>query len=113
MNYLLKTTLSESYSLIPADDIAAGITKLKTIGNIDLLIVDADFETQESVDLIQFLSNSSLYSKPVILLLTDQKIIKKFDQDILPHYFLKPFDPVKLIAAANKILQQQALTYVA
>jgi DNA-binding response OmpR family regulator len=106
MNYLLKTTFSNNYSVIPANNISDGITKLKTTKNIDLFIIDADFETQESIDFMKFVSNSSLYSKPVIVLLSDQKIVDRFGNEITPHYFVKPFDPVKLITAANEILRQ-------
>ncbi len=104
MNYLLKTTFSNNYSLIPASDIFSGISKLKTTKNIDLFIIDADFETQESIDFIKFVSHSSLYSKPFLVLFSDQKLIEKFGKQFRPQYFIKPFDPVELITAARQIL---------
>ncbi|HEX8461599.1 MAG TPA: hypothetical protein VF623_09220 [Segetibacter sp.] len=106
MNYILKTTFSNNYNLIPANNISSGISKLKTTKNVALFIIDADFETQESIDFIKFVSGSGLYSKPMIVLASDKRIIENFDNKIRPHCFLKPFDPVELIIAANNLIQK-------
>lgn len=101
MNYLLKTILEKEYQFVPANDVFHGMHQLKTNKGISILVVDLDFQAQQSWELIEHIKSSKLYHVPVIVLATENTELlrhKCYELEI-DEIFFKPFNPVDLIAA--------------
>ncbi len=101
MNYLLQTLLNKEYRFVGATDAFHGVHFLKTNKQIKAVIVDLDFHTQQSWDLIEHIKTSKLYDIPVVVLATDNNEIlrqKCYEYEV-DEIFFKPFNPVDLIAA--------------
>ena len=105
MNYLLKTVLSNSYELITVENVFHGMHVLKQNKETDLVIVDIDFQTKEAIDLILHIHSSKLYTQHVFALFSSQHY--KANETILKRcvheHFKKPFNPIELTKAIDKI----------
>jgi CheY-like chemotaxis protein len=101
MNYLLKTILEKEYQFVPANDVFQGMHQLRTTRNISVLVVDLDFQAQQSWELIEHIKSSKLYQVPVIVLATEntELLRQKCYELEVDEIFFKPFNPVDLIAA--------------
>lgn len=104
MNYLLDTVLSDSYKLITVDDVFHGMHFLKEANAIDLIIVDIDYQTKQTIDFILHIHTSKLYKQRVFALLSTDNL--KSHETVLKscvhEYFVKPFNPMTLVKAINK-----------
>lgn len=99
INYLLQTVLENEYHFTYAMDVFHGMNKLKLNKDISVLIVDVDFESQQSWQLIEYVKRSKIYNLPVIVLATENSNEMKqklFDYQV-NEIFFKPFNPVDLI----------------
>lgn len=107
MNYLLKTITGVSYDVITAEDTVEAMSSLKTIGEeIECILIDIDYQTEQNLDFIQHLKDSFLYQCPVIVLCSDKEI---FDRDKLANVecvFYKPFDPLDLKKEIDEIIMR-------
>lgn len=105
MNYLLKTVVSHQYGLITVDNVFRGMHLLKENKEIDLVIVDIDFQTKEAIDLILHIHSSRLYTQHVFALYSPQHY--KANESTLKHcvyeHFKKPFNPIEIVKAIDKI----------
>lgn len=111
MNYLLKTVLSKNYNLIAVPDVFYGQQELKRQKNIELIIIDIDYNMQTNLDFIQHLKTSWLYQRPVIVLSsennqeTTERLIEANVHDIL----IKPFNPNDLKKSIGELLPVSTL----
>jgi len=106
MNYLLQTILKKEYEFVPASDVYQAMHHLRTNKKICALVVDLDFQPQQSWELIEHLKSSRLYKIPIVVLTTDNNDTLKdkcyeFEVDEI---FFKPFNPLDLIAAVNGMI---------
>ncbi|MBE7171066.1 MAG: hypothetical protein INR73_10780 [Williamsia sp.] len=105
MNYLLETVLSDAYDLITVENVFHGMHLLKENKNIDLIIVDIDFQTKEAIDLILHIHSSRLYKQPIFALFSTSNY--KAHEGVLKRcvyeHFKKPFNPIDLVKAIDKI----------
>lgn len=101
MNYLLQTILEKEYQFVPALDVFQGMHYLKMNKKISVLVVDLDFQPQQSWELIEHIKSSKLYRIPVIVLATmnNETLRQKCYEFEVDEIFIKPFNPVDLIAA--------------
>lgn len=101
MNYLLQTILEKEHQFVPALDVFQGMHHLKTNKRINVLVVDLDFQPQQAWELIEHIKSSKLYRIPVIVLATenDELLRQKCYEFEVDEIFIKPFNPVDLIAA--------------
>lgn len=101
MNYLLQTILEREHQFVPALDVFQGMHHLKTNKKINVLVVDLDFQPQQAWELIEHLKSSKLYKIPVIVLATEnnETLRQKCYEFEVDEIFIKPFNPVDLIAA--------------
>lgn len=106
MNYLLKTILETDYQFVPAHDVFNAMHQLKINKNIRVLVVDLDFQTQQSWELIEHIKSSKLYQIPVIVLATEntELLRQKCYELELDEIFFKPFNPADLIAAIKNTI---------
>lgn len=114
MNYLLQTIFEKHYRFLPATDVFEGMHQLKANKQIDALIVDVDFQPQQSWELIQHIKSSKLYRVPVIVLATENNdtVKQKSYEFELDEIFFKPFNPVDLIAAIKNLMTAPLLSNV-
>jgi DNA-binding response OmpR family regulator len=103
MNYLLKTILEKKYHFVPTNDVFHGMHHLRLNKKIIALVVDIDYQPQQSWELIEHIKSSILYRIPVIVLATENSDIlrqKSYELEV-DEIFFKPFNPVDLIAAID------------
>jgi DNA-binding response OmpR family regulator len=107
MNYLLKTVLSNKYEFITTSDVFQGIHELKNRQEIDLVMIDVDYDPQESWNFIQHIQTSGLYQDvPVIVFVSkgSKALVESklgFEAD---HFFYKPFSPMDVIKAVDALV---------
>ena len=101
MNYLLQTCLEKEFQFLPVNNAFEAMHQLKTDKKVCFLIVDIDFHTQQSWELIEHIKSSKLYNIPVLVLATENTEILRhrcYEYEV-DEIFFKPFNPVDLIAA--------------
>jgi CheY-like chemotaxis protein len=106
MNYLLKTILEKEYQFVPANDVFHGMHQLRNNKQIDVLVVDLDYQPQQSWELIEHIKSSKLYQIPVIVLATENTEVlrqKCYELEV-DEIFFKPFNPMDLIAAIKNTI---------
>jgi CheY-like chemotaxis protein len=107
MNYLLQTILEKEYRFVPVSDVFQGMHQIRLNKSISALVVDLDFQPQQSWDFIEHIKSSKLFRIPVIVLTTDntETLRKKCYQFEVDEIFFKPFNPEDLIAAINNLME--------
>lgn len=103
MNYLLQTIFKKEYELVPVADVFEAMYQLKTDKQIEVILVDVDFQTKKSWELIQHIKTSKLFDVPVIVLATsnNEEIEKNCYEFNVDEIFFKPFNPMDLIVAVK------------
>jgi len=114
MNFLLQTIFEKEYCFVPATDVFHAMHQLRIHKSIRALIVDVDFQPQQSWELIQHIKSSRLYKFPVIVLATENNdTVKQKSYDFeLDEIFFKPFNPVDLITAIKNLMTADLLSNV-
>ena len=110
MNFLLQTIFKKEYEFVPVTDVFHAMHHLKQDKNIELIIVDVDYESAKSWELIQHIKTSRLYSLPIVVLATDNtELIKRncYEYNIEETFF-KPFDPMDLVNAVKSTVANNA-----
>jgi two-component system, chemotaxis family, chemotaxis protein CheY len=110
MNYMLQTVLSGKYKIIAEGDVFQGMHQLKTNEAVELIVVDVDFNTEESWEFIQHIKTSWIYNRPVVVLTSDKSLNakEKIAQSGVDYYFQKPFSPVDLVKTIDALLYTPA-----
>jgi len=105
MHYLFQTIFRDEYRLIPVQDVFGGMHQLKTNKDIELLIIDVDYEPEQSWEMVQHIKTSKLYDIPVVILTsTNDELVKSKCYDLgIDEVFFKPFNPVDVIAAVKSL----------
>lgn len=111
MNYLLHTVLSGKYNVMPVSDVFEGINELKRKEEVNLIIIDIDYNTQESWDFIQHIKTSGLYQDmPVIVLISRNKKITEPNSAFWAYdFFYKPFSPLDIIKTVDELMYANPL----
>ena len=106
MNYMLQTVLSRKYKIAAVTDVFQGMQQLKNNEAIELVVVDVDYNTDESWEFIQHIKSSWLYNRPVVVLTSDktQSAARKVAEHNVDYLFQKPFSPVDLIKTIDALL---------
>ena len=103
---MLQTVLSRKYKIAAVADVFQGMQQLKNNEAIELVVVDVDFNAEESWAFIQHIKSSWLYNRPVVVLTSDktQSAAKKVTEHNVDYLFQKPFSPVDLIKTIDALL---------
>ncbi|MBS1654532.1 MAG: hypothetical protein JSU05_06795 [Bacteroidetes bacterium] len=106
MNYLLQTVLSKRYNLIPVKDVFQGMKQLTDKDDIGLVIIDIDYNIDESRDFIQHIKTSGLYNdRPVIILSSDADMENDPAIGLSGYrFFNKPFSPLDILKCVDEII---------
>ena len=103
MNYLLQTVFEKEYRFVPVTDVYQGMHYLRSDKQIVALIVDVDFQPQQSWELIEHIKTSKLIQIPVIVLATDntESLRQQCYEFGVDEIFIKPFDPIDITRAVR------------
>jgi len=110
MNYLLKTITRDEYNLITVLDAFQAMWILKTEKEIECVLIDVDYHTEQNLEFIQHLQNSVLYQCPIIIFTSNKEIDKGTMLTNALAVFFKPFNPMDLkksIAATIRPVQKE------
>ena len=109
MNFIVQTVLSPTYNVLAVSDVYAAMHELKTKDSISLIVIDADYQTTESLDFIHHVKTSSLYQDTAVFVLASSHNWKERMAD--SHFikedecFYKPFSPQTLLKRINEVIQ--------
>jgi len=112
IRFLLQTVLGKEYKVITAPDGCSAMYWLSKKNLPDLIIADAQLPDMENWELVEQLSMSGLYRNiPIIVLssLNKTETNTKCIQFGVAAYFTKPFNPIELFEAVNKISTNQEM----
>lgn len=106
MSFLLQTVLSARYEVIAVSDVFGGMEQLRKDSDIELVLIDVDYSTQENWDFIQHISSSVIYQKPVIVLASERNMRtdKNMADEKVYETVMKPFSPLDLIRSIDKLM---------
>jgi CheY-like chemotaxis protein len=110
IRFLLQTVLGKEYQVITAPDGCSAMYWLSKKNLPDLIITDAQLPDMDNWELIEQLSISGLYRDiPMIVLssLNKNETKAKCLQYGVAEHFTKPFNPIDLQEAVNKISKYQ------
>jgi DNA-binding NtrC family response regulator len=110
MNFMLQTVLSPRYNLVPVSDVYEGMSELQKRDEIEVVIVDLDFHTQESLDFIQHIKSSGLYQDTSVIVLSsnNNKENVKIDSSKVTNFFYKPFSPLDMLRSIDDLLYEKS-----
>ncbi len=113
IRFLLQTVLGKDYQVITAPDGCSAMYWLSKKNLPDLIIADAQLPDMENWELIEQLSMSGLYRDiPMIVLssLSKNETKAKCLQYGVAEHFTKPFNPIELLEAVNKVAKFQEVS---
>ena len=107
IRFLLQTVLGRDYSVITVPDGYSAMYYLSHRAQPDLIIVDPQLPDMDNWELIQQLSTSGMYGDiPMMVLsgLSEQETDTKCNEYGVVKYFLKPFNPVEMMEAIDRMV---------
>jgi len=116
IRFLLQTVLGKDYQVITAPDGCSAMYWLSKKNLPDLIIIDAQLPDMDNWELVEQLSISGLYRDiPMIVLssLNKNETKAKCMQYGVAEHFTKPFNPIDLQEAVNKISKYQEVRLTA
>lgn len=114
MNFLVQTVLSPKYNLLPVTDVYQAMGELKRKDEIELIIIDIDYHTQENLDFIQHIKTSGLYQDTHIIVLTSNEQWKNEQMNTteVASFFLKPFSPQEMVKNIDELMNQRSVNLI-
>lgn len=107
IRFLLQTVLGRDYSVITVPDGYSAMYYLAHRAQPDLIVVDPQLPDMDNWELIQQLSTSGMYGDiPMLVLsgLPEQETEVKCSEYGVMKYFLKPFNPVEMMEAIDRLV---------
>jgi len=108
MRGLVAMTLKKSgYEVVEASDGKDALTKLSSVGKVDLIITDLNMPNMDGIELIKTLKTDMKYRFiPVIMLTTESQEAKKEEgrKAGAKAWIVKPFKPDVLVSVVKKII---------
>jgi two-component system chemotaxis response regulator CheY len=107
MRDMLKLALTEAgYDVVQADDGAHGVEVLQSTPDIDVIVTDINMPRMDGYAFIDSVrKNPKNRTTPILVLTTESEPEKKrrAREAGATGWIVKPFDPVKLVAAINRV----------
>ena len=106
IRFLLQTVLGRDYSVITVPDGYSAMYYLSHREQPDLIIADPQLPDMDNWELIQQLSTSGMYGDILMVLsgLPEQETEIKCSEYGVLKYFLKPFNPVEMMEAIDRMV---------
>ena len=106
MRQLVKMTLTRAgYDVVEAEDGSKGLQKA-TAETFDMVLSDINMPVMTGLDLLRNLRKLAQYKfTPIVLVTTESQLEKKAEGKAAgaTGWIVKPFDPVKLVAAIRRV----------
>ncbi|MGE5520352.1 MAG: response regulator [Candidatus Dadabacteria bacterium] len=109
--YVFENLFSPRFKILSAEDGLTGHRLLRS-QHPGVLIVDLDFNTDDNVEFVNYILSSRLHTVPVIVLSTDQNVVKRFEKETDLYFFQKPFNPITLMEYAEQLLVKHPQTSI-
>ena len=109
MNFIVQTVLSPRYNILPVGDVYQGMNELRKRDGIELIIVDVDYHTQESLDFIHHVKTSGLYQDCIVIVLASEESLGRKESAMagIAKVFHKPFSPEELVEQIDEMLNKR------
>lgn len=110
MRFLLQTVLGKDYQVITAPDGCSAMQWLSKKNLPDLIILDTCLPDMNDWEMIEQFACSGIYQDiPLIVVssLDSNAVRQKCQQYGVAGYFAKPFNPIELMEAVNRVLRGQ------
>jgi CheY-like chemotaxis protein len=107
IRFLLQTVLGRDYSVITVPDGYSAMYYLSHRAQPDLIVIDPQLPDMDNWELIQQLSTSGMYGDiPMLVLsgLPETETEAKCNEYGVMKYFLKPFNPVEMMEAIERLV---------
>ncbi len=108
IRFLLQTVMGKEYQVVTVPDGYSAMYYLSHRKLPDLIIADPQLPDMENWELIQQLSSSGMYGDIPILVLSaldNKETEAKCLEYGVVEYFLKPFNPVNLLASIDSLVK--------
>jgi CheY-like chemotaxis protein len=116
IRFLLQTVLGKDFQVVTAPDGCSAMYWLSKKNRPDVIIADAQLPDMDNWELIEQLSTSGIYSDiPMIVLssLPEEETITRSRQYSVAASFVKPFNPMDLVKAVNKLIKENEVARMA
>ena len=106
MTQVVKTVLQKKYVVTNATNVFAAAAAIKNNADVKLILVDIDNSTLEKLEFIHHIHTSTSNKIKFIVFTTNTnpEINKQFTQAGAKKIFLKPFNPVELVATVDSLI---------
>lgn len=103
---MLQTVLSRRYKITAVPDVFQGMQQLRSNEAIELILVDVDFNTEDSWEFIKHIKSSWIFNRPIVVLTSDRTVAASETAAAsgVDYFFQKPFSPVDLIKTIDALL---------
>jgi len=111
IRFLIQTVLGKTYQVITVPDGCSAMHWLSKRIFPHLIIADPQLPDLENWELIQQLASSGIYKNIPVLVLSGlgaKETEEKCAAYQVQNYFLKPFNPVDLVNAAQKLIEKES-----
>jgi len=108
MRYLLQTVLGKKYQVVTAPDASSAMYWLSQKNFPNVILANAQLRDTADWEFVAYLKNSFLYKDiPAVVLssLEQEDVEQKCTQFNVEQFFLKPFNPVSLVEAVDKLVR--------
>jgi CheY-like chemotaxis protein len=111
MRFLLQTVLGKDYQVVTSPDGCSAMYWLSKRNLPDAIIIDAQLPDMQDWELVEQFTSSGIYRDiPLIVLssLDKKETSAKCQEYGVKEFFNKPFNPVDLIEAVNRVISNKA-----
>ncbi len=106
MTQVVQTVLEKKYVVKNATNVFDAAAAIKSNADVKLILVDVDHSTLEKLEFIHHIHTSTSYKIKFIVFTanTNPEINKQFTLAGAKKIFLKPFNPVELVATVDSLI---------
>lgn len=108
MNFIVQNVLSDHFNLVSVSDVYQGMNEVKRRDEIQLIIVDIDYHTEEALGFIQHIKTSGLYrNKQIVVLGSREQWADGYEEFLkVDRFFFKPFSPEEMIRNIDELMHR-------
>ena len=109
MNLVLMNILNKDFDFFCAEDVYSGFNILKSIKEIEMIVIDLDEHCDDCLDFIHFIRSSKIYKKRIVVLAEKNELsnLNLLRQDEGVQILIKPFNPGTLISTNSKYIRKK------
>ena len=106
MNLVLMNILNKDFDFFCAEDVYSGFNILKSINEIEMIVIDLDEHCDDCLDFIHFIRSSKIHKRKVVVLSGKNELpnLNTLRKDDSVQILIKPFNPGILISSYSKYI---------